>query len=210
MKITYLGHSCFKFEKNGFVLIVDPYKTGSVPGYAPLKESANQVLCSHKHGDHFGIEEVKLLTTRVDIPFDISFIETYHDEEKGAQRGCNNVIIVKADGETIVHMGDIGCELTDEELLSIKDCDVLLIPVGGFYTVDAKGAKAYVDRIAPKITVPMHYRGDGFGYSEIGAVDEFTKLFDEGEVQQGSSELMTEECPEGCKVLVMRGVKANV
>ena len=208
MKITYLGHSCFKFEKDGFALIVDPYKAGSVPGYAPLKETANQVLSSHRHGDHFGLDEVKLAVTRVDIPFDISFIESFHDEEDGAARGCNNVIIVKADGLTVVHMGDIGCELSDEDIDIIKGCDVLLIPVGGVYTVDAKGAKAYVDRISPAITVPMHYRGEGFGYDELGTVDEFTKLFEQ--VESADSELVLEGKPEGHKVIVMRGKKANV
>ena len=207
MKITYLGHSCFKFEKDGFALIVDPYKAGSVPGYAPLKETANQVLSSHRHGDHFGLDEVKLAVTRVDIPFDISFIESFHEED-GAARGCNNVIIVKADGLTVVHMGDIGCELSDEDIDIIKGCDVLLIPVGGVYTVDAKGAKAYVDRISPAITVPMHYRGEGFGYDELGTVDEFTKLFEQ--VESAGSELVLEGKPEGHKVIVMRGKKANV
>ncbi|MBO6193720.1 MAG: MBL fold metallo-hydrolase [Clostridiales bacterium] len=208
MKITYLGHSCFKFEKDGFALIVDPYKAGSVPGYAPLKETANQVLSTHRHGDHFGLDEVKLAVTRVDIPFDISFIESFHDEEDGAARGCNNVIIVKADGLTVVHMGDIGCELSDEDIDIIKGCDVLLIPVGGTYTVDAKGAKAYVDRICPAITVPMHYRGEGFGYDELGTVDEFTKLFEQ--VESIGSEFVLEGKPEGHKVIVMRGKKANV
>lgn len=208
MKITYLGHSCFKFEKDGFALIVDPYKAGSVPGYAPLKETANQVLSTHRHGDHFGLDEVKLAVTRVDIPFDISFIESFHDEEEGAARGCNNVIIVKADGLTVVHMGDIGCELSDEDIDIIKGCDVLLIPVGGTYTIDAKGAKAYVDRISPAITVPMHYRGEGFGYDELSTVDEFTKLFEQ--VESIGSELVLEGKPEGHKVIVMRGKKANV
>ena len=208
MKITYLGHSCFKFEKNGFSLIVDPYKAGSVPGYAPLKENANQVLSSHKHGDHFGLSEVKLAVTRADTPFMISFIETFHDDKNGALRGFNNVIIVDVDGLRLVHMGDIGCMLEDEDLKKIKDCDVLMIPVGGYYTIDAKQAKEYVDKIAPKITIPMHYRGEGFGYDEIGTVDKFTKLFDE--VEQGQSELELEGRPEGHKVIVMRGVKADV
>ena len=208
MKITYLGHSCFKFEKDGFAMIIDPYQAGSVPGYAPLKEHANQVLSSHKHGDHFGLNEVKLAVTRADTPFMVSFIETFHDDKNGALRGCNNVIIVDVDGMKIVHMGDIGCELSDDDIKKIKGCDVLMIPVGGFYTIDAKQAKAYVDKLQPKITIPMHYRGKGFGYDEIGTVDKFTKLFDE--VEQGTSELVLEKKPRGHKVIVMRGVKANV
>jgi L-ascorbate metabolism protein UlaG (beta-lactamase superfamily) len=208
MKITYLGHSCFKFEKDGFAMIIDPYKAGSVPGYAPLKENANQVLSSHKHADHFGLSEVKLAVTRADTPFMISFIETFHDDKNGALRGCNNVIIVDVDGLRLVHMGDIGCELSDEDIEKIKDCDVLLIPVGGFYTIDAAQAKAYVDKFNPKITIPMHYRGEGFGYDEIGTVDEFTRLFEQ--VQEEGSELELEGRPESTKVIVMRGKKANV
>lgn len=208
MKITYLGHSCFKFEKGGFAMIIDPYQAGSVPGYAPLKENANQVISSHKHGDHFGLNEVKLAVTRADTPFMVSFIETFHDDKKGALRGFNNVIIVDVDGLRLVHMGDIGCELSDEDIEKIKDCDVLMIPVGGFYTIDAKQAKEYVDKIGPKITIPMHYKGKGFGYDEIGTVDKFTKLLDEYE--EGGSDLILENKPQGHKVIVMRGVKANV
>ena len=208
MKITYLGHSCFKFEKDGFAMIIDPYKAGSVPGYAPLKEHANQVLSTHKHGDHFGWSEVKLAVTRADTPFMVSFIETFHDDKKGELRGFNNVIIVDVDGLKLVHMGDIGCMLDDEDLKKIKGCDVLMIPVGGFYTINAKQAKEYVDKIAPKITIPMHYRGAGFGYDEIGTVDKFTKLFEETE--QGESELVLEKKPRGHKVIVMRGKKADV
>lgn len=208
MKITYLGHSCFKFEKDGFAMIIDPYKAGSVPGYAPLKEHANQVLSTHKHGDHFGWSEVKLAVTRADTPFMVSFIETFHDDKKGELRGFNNVIIVDVDGLKLVHMGDIGCMLDDDDLKKIKGCDVLMIPVGGFYTIDAKQAKEYVDKIAPKITIPMHYRGAGFGYDEIGTVDKFTKLFEETE--QGQSELVLEKKPRGHKVIVMRGKKADV
>ena len=208
MKITYLGHSCFKFEKDGFAMIIDPYKAGSVPGYAPLKENANQVLSSHKHADHFGLSEVKLAVTRADTPFMISFIETFHDDKNGALRGCNNVIIVDVDGLRLVHMGDIGCELSDEDIEKIKDCDVLLIPVGGVYTIAAAQAKAYVGKLNPKIPIPMHYRGEGFGYDEIGTVDEFTKLFEQ--VQEEGSELELEGRPESTKVIVMRGKKANV
>lgn len=208
MKITYLGHSCFKFEKDNFAMIIDPYKAGSVPGYAPLREHANQVLSTHKHGDHFGWSEVKLAVTRADTPFMVSFIETFHDDKNGELRGFNNVIIVDVDGLKLVHMGDIGCMLDDEDLKKIKGCDVLMIPVGGFYTIDAKQAKEYVDKIAPKITIPMHYRGAGFGYDEIGTVDKFTKLFEETE--QGQSELVLEKKPRGHKVIVMRGKKADV
>ena len=210
MKITYLGHSCFKLEKDGFAMIIDPYKAGSVPGYAPLKEHANQVISSHKHDDHFGLNEVKLAVTRADTPFMVSFIETFHDDKEGAQRGLNNIIIIDVAGLRVVHMGDIGCDLTDEDLRKIKGCDVLMIPVGGYYTIDAAQAKACTDKIAPAVTIPMHYRGDGFGYDVLGEVSEFTKLFDQGTVRTIGSELEIDGKPEGREIIVMRGKKINV
>lgn len=180
MEIEYLGHSCFKFTEGGFSLVIDPYLAGSVPGLAPIKEKANQVISSHKHGDHFGIKEVKLAFTRADTPFMLDFIPTWHDDKQGELRGENNIIIVNVGYSKIVHMGDIGCQITDEELEAIKGCDVLLIPVGGFFTIDAKEALKYVERIKPGIVIPMHYRKDSIGYDMIATSDEFIKLCEEG------------------------------
>ncbi|MBQ4271246.1 MAG: MBL fold metallo-hydrolase [Clostridiales bacterium] len=209
MEITYLGHSCFKIVKDGFALILDPYKTDSVPGLSPLKETANQVIPSHKHDDHFGLGEVKLSEMRADTPFMISFIPTFHDEKEGALRGLNNVIVIDVDGLKIVHMGDIGCMLTDEELQFIKKCDILMIPVGGFFTIDAEQAREYVDIIEPKITIPMHYSGKTFGYDVISGVDKFTKLFDEKDVLVKGSVIEFDEAPQDRKVYVMRPLRAE-
>jgi len=211
MKITYLGHSCFKLEKDGFAMVIDPYMNGSVPGYEKLNEKANQVVCSHKHEDHFGLKEVKLAVTRADTPFMVSFIETYHDDKEGALRGFNNVIIVDVMGLKVVHMGDIGCELGEEDLEKIKGCDVLMIPVGGYFTIDAKQAREYVDVIKPAVTIPMHYSGKGFGYDVIAPVEEFTKLFDKSRVEvTDSSELTIDSKPEGNVIKVLRGKKIHV
>jgi len=175
MKIIYLGHSCFKLERNGFVLILDPYKRGSVPGYRPLKETANQVICSHRHADHFAFKEIEISQTRADTPFLVEFIPTWHDDKEGALRGENNIAIIDVYDRKIVHMGDIGCELSDDDMDKICGCDVLLMPVGGYYTLEPAAAADMVKRIAPDIIIPMHYRGDTYGYDEIGTVEEFLK-----------------------------------
>ncbi|MBR6483992.1 MAG: MBL fold metallo-hydrolase [Clostridiales bacterium] len=209
MEITYLGHSCFKIIKDGFALILDPYKTDSVPGLYPLKETANQVVPSHRHDDHFGLNEIKLSETRADTPFMVSFIPTFHDDREGALRGQNNVIVIDVDDMKIVHMGDIGCMLTDEEMELIKGCDILMIPVGGFFTIDAKQAKEYVDIIKPKITIPMHYSGKTFGYDVISGVNKFTKLFDKEDICEKDSIINIDKAPRGNKVYVMKPLRAE-
>ncbi|MBO4636212.1 MAG: MBL fold metallo-hydrolase [Clostridiales bacterium] len=208
MEITYLGHSCFKFVKDGFALIMDPYNPGSVPGLEPLKETANQVVCSHKHGDHYGLKSVKLASVRADTPFLVDLIETFHDDKEGALRGKNFITIVNIGGHKVVHMGDIGCMISDDDIELLKGCDILLIPVGGFYTIDAKTAKKYVDKISPAVTIPMHYSGDGFGYSEIAPVDGFVRLFPKKDVAFEGSEISVEDTSDLKKIIVMKPLKA--
>ena len=173
MQLTYLGHSCFRLVRNGFALILDPYQKGSVPGLKPLKETANQVICSHRHADHFAFREIRISQTRADTPFIVEFIPTWHDGKEGALRGENNIAVIDVYDHKIVHMGDIGCDLTDEQLKKINGCDILLMPAGGYYTLEPDKAAELTERIAPKTVIPMHYRGDGFGYDEIATVEPF-------------------------------------
>ncbi len=177
MKITYLAHSCFVVEEDGWRVVFDPYEPGSVPGAGDVNEEANMVICSHEHGDHNARGCVKIVGEGVPCPFEIRQIQTYHDECNGAKRGKNTITLLK--GRTsLVHMGDIGCPLTEEQIGELKGADVLLIPVGGFFTIDAAQAKAMADAIGARVVIPMHYRGEGFGYDVIGPVEAFTKLCD--------------------------------
>lgn len=173
MKLTFLGHSAFKMERKGFVLILDPYQKGSVPGLKPLKEKANQVICSHKHEDHFGFSEIKPLLNRADTPFMYNPIATFHDEEQGSLRGTNNIAVIDLFDHKAVHLGDLGCMLEDEDIERIKDCDLLMAPVGGFFTLEPDKMADLVKKINPKIIVPMHYKGDGFDYDMLAPVEEF-------------------------------------
>lgn len=173
MIITYLGHSCFKLEENGASLVTDPYAPGSVPGLSPVKTSAGQVSCSHGHADHNAAGEVKI--TAAANKFDIELIHSFHDPEGGRLRGPNDIAVIKSGGRRYVHMGDIGCYPGDEAVEKISNCDVLFIPVGGFFTIDHKEAIDLVKKINPKITVPMHFRGKTFGYDVISEVDDFLK-----------------------------------
>ena len=173
IKIKWHGHSCYSVTSNDYTIVLDPYAPDSVPGLAPLEVSANRVLCSHKHGDH-GCEKAVTLIENETSPFNILKIDTWHDDANGTLRGANRIHILEAHGMRIVHLGDLGCELTSQQLDQLRNIDVLMIPVGGFYTIDAKQALEIVSQISPRIVIPMHYRSDAFGYAEIGRLDDFT------------------------------------
>lgn len=176
MKLTWYGHSCFKLENDNTSVVFDPYAPGSVPGCTLPELTADAVLCSHGHGDHSYAEGVHL--TGKTPAFDFVQVSTFHDDVHGKKRGMNEISIVEMDGMRVCHLGDLGHELNTQQIEAIGDVDVLLIPVGGYYTIDAYTAARVVTSLSPRIVVPMHYRGDGFGYDVLESVDDFLKYFD--------------------------------
>ena len=173
--ITWYGHACYLLEAEGYRLGIDPYAPGSIPGYPPLSLEAHQVLVSHGHDDHSYIEAVTLLS-RDKNPFAIHTIESFHDDANGTLRGENRIHLIEMGDIRMVHLGDIGEMLDDRRLDAIGRCDLLMVPVGGYYTVDAMGAKRLVDAIDPTVVLPMHYRFDGHGPQVIDTVDTFLDL----------------------------------
>ena len=178
MEVVYVGHACFliKFD-SGLSVCFDPYKEGSVPGLAAHNVVAHEVFCSHSHDDHNDFESVRA----PEFPYkgsepQVDILRTFHDDVQGAARGRNNITIVKSGSEKVVHMGDIGCGLNNEQLDRIKGCDLLMIPVGGFFTIGCKEAFDLCQKIDPKVVVPMHYRGETFGYDVISGREEFVEL----------------------------------
>lgn len=185
MKITWYGHSCFAVESGEGTLVLDPYSDGSVPGWQLPQLTADAVLCSHGHSDHAGVEKVTL--SGREPSFSVETVGCFHDGERGAKRGPDTIHIITADGVRIVHLGDLGHELDAEQLAKIGLPDVLLIPVGGFFTIDAATARRVADAIGARITVPMHYRGEGFGYDVIGTLEEYTALCSDVEYAPSNS-----------------------
>lgn len=172
MKLTWHGHACFTLETDEGRLVFDPYADYSVPGLKPLDISADIILCSHGHSDHNAREVVK--HTRRLTRFHIEEIPSYHDDMQGTLRGQNTIHCVNSENMKIVHLGDLGHELDDYSQL--ENCDVLMIPVGGHYTIDSKTAKNIINAIQPRIVIPMHYRSDTFGYDVISTLDEFLNI----------------------------------
>ena len=168
MKIEWLGHACFKINDQ---IVIDPYKDGSVPGYEPLRTSAAKTLCTHGHADHSGRECVEKIDGNIDA--DIQEVASWHDDQQGALRGPNTIFVITIGNEKLVHLGDLGHFPNNEQLVAISDADYLLIPVGGHFTIDAEMATKICAAANPKHIIPMHFRGDGFGYPELATVDDF-------------------------------------
>ncbi len=185
MKIEWFGHSCFLINNS---LVIDPFRDGSVPGYAPLRLAADKVICTHEHADHAGRECVSLTGAKCTLSVDS--VASWHDDQQGALRGANTIFIVSDGAEKLVHLGDLGHFPNDEQLAAIAGADYFLIPVGGHYTIDGAMAAKICEAAQPKVIIPMHYRWDGHGYDEIGTLDEFlseikkTTLFDRVAIQE--------------------------
>lgn len=178
MKLIWFGHACFQLENNGYTVVFDPYLNGTVPGLHLSKIKADMVLCSHEHSDHNGISEVIMKKGGVS-PYKITKVPSYHDDQQGKLRGKNLIHVLDDGTYRIAHMGDLGCMINEEQAALLSNLDVCMIPVGGYYTIDAKQAKEIVRKIKPRVVLPMHYRGDSFGYEVLASLVDYTDLCDD-------------------------------
>ena len=188
VKIIWHGHSCFELQSAEGTIIFDPY-TG-VTGYAPLSLKADLVLCSHEHPDHNYIQAVELSGKKLTV--EIETIDTYHDDQHGAVRGGNRIQIVTLQGKRIAHLGDLGTtELTEDQLRKLTDLDVLLIPVGGHFTIDGPTAAELVKKLKPDTAIPMHYRDGNIDYKKISEISPFLEKFSPEEIIRADSNSFT-------------------
>ena len=184
MKIRWYGHSAFRIASNqGVRIITDPYEPGAFGGlsYGKISDPADIVLTSHDHADHNdakGIpgspEVVKEAGSKTVKGISIKGIPTFHDPSKGSERGPNLIFNLLVDGMHVCHLGDLGHTLTDKEVSDIGPVDILLIPVGGFYTIDDREATRVAEQINPKVLVPMHFKTSKCAFP-IAPVDDFLK-----------------------------------
>jgi len=188
MKIKWYGHACFKISSGNYSVVIDPYSPNSVPGLAPIRLDADKVLCTHDHHDHNAKGIVKL-TKSAPSPFKYATVKTFHDEENGAARGKNSIYILEAEGLRVAHFGDLGCIPTDEQLHTIGKLDALMIPVGGYYTIDAKTAALILSKLDVKVIIPMHYRHGDVGYGVLDTLDTFEALINDRPVFDYGNEI---------------------
>ena len=175
-------------ESTGTTIVTDPFDK-EIVGYEMTKTSADVVTCSHQHKDHNAIVRVEgepLVLSECGFweikGVDISSIRSYHDDKLGKKRGENKIFKFRMDGVDLCHMGDVGEECTIRLADSIGSVNVLMIPVGGNYTINAKQAKKYVDIMMPDVVIPMHFKTSK-SEVDIEKLDEFLDLFEEDQIK---------------------------
>jgi L-ascorbate metabolism protein UlaG (beta-lactamase superfamily) len=182
MKVKWLGHACFLItSRQGLRVITDPYAVGGGINYSPIKETADVVVVSHDHDDHSNFstvqgkpEVVKGDGTKTAKNIQFKGIASYHDNSQGEQRGPNTVFCFTIDDMKLCHLGDLGHVLSPEQVTEIGAVDILFVPVGGFYTIDAPVASQVCDQLKPKIVIPMHFKTPKCAYP-IAGVEDFLK-----------------------------------
>ena len=184
MLIKWFGQSCFLItSRSGTKILVDPFDKKI--GYPLPTVEADIVTTSHNHSDHNNVSIVRGRYKHLDKPgkyvekgIDITAVSTFHDKKGGASRGTNIVFKYTLDNIKICHCGDLGHTLTREQLEKIGAVDILLLPVGGLFTINASMAVEVLEQLKPTITIPMHYRTKAMGLMGLlfSPVDKFLSL----------------------------------
>ena len=182
MIIRHIGHAEFLIEtESGVRIVTDPY--GDDIGYPVHRLKADAALVSHSHHDHNAVDTLEGLQTVVNREgihtispgIRVTALKGFHDDAQGSKRGETLLFLIEAEGLRIVHLGDLGCPLNENQLAQLKKPDILMIPVGGFYTIDGKTAKKTADALQARVVLPMHYKTK---YNEgwpISGPEEFLK-----------------------------------
>ena len=133
--------------------------------------------------------------------FQVERLDTFHDDSQGSQRGKNTIHILSSQGLRVAHLGDLGCSPAPEQMDRLMGLDALLIPVGGYYTIDAQQAHALVRALKPRVVVPMHYRSDTFGFDVISRLEDFLALCGQVVRYEGNTLELTRHTPAQTAVL---------
>jgi L-ascorbate metabolism protein UlaG (beta-lactamase superfamily) len=212
MKVKWLGHSCFLItSETGLRIITDPYATGGGINYSPINEAADIVTISHHHLDHSNIAAVRgnpeaITGSGTKSAKGVQFrgIASHHDESKGKERGANTIFCFTMDGIRLCHLGDLGHELSREEIAQIGNVDVLLIPIGGFYTIDAKTASKVADDLKPKVIIPMHYKTPQCDFPISGVENFLAGRKNVKKLNSSETEFKGGKLPEATEIVVLQ------
>lgn len=218
VKLRYLAHSAFLMTTSqGTRIITDPYEAGSyggAVGYRAIDEEADAITISHDHPDHCHVCEKHRKAELIQTPgkhqiadVQVTGFPAFHDQSNGSERGKDVMFVFRADGVTVCHCGDLGHVPDERTVKELGPVDVLLVPVGGFYTIDAAEADQAIARIRPRVAVPMHYKTEKLGFG-IATVEPFVR--GKGNVINiGESEVELEagKMPRETEVWVLRPCK---
>ncbi len=164
--VEFLGHAAVILHAGEYRLLLDPYESGQFSGrmaYRPIDERVDAVLCTHRHVDHCAVHAVPGSPTTVHEgdagPFRVRRFTFDHDEYGGRRRGGRVDAVEVSDGtDRVLHLSDVGQAPDPDRIEPMRQPDVLLVPVGGFYTIGAAQAWEWMVRLDPSITIPVHYR----------------------------------------------------
>lgn len=215
MKIKWLGHAAFLITSSqGVKIITDPYEPNAFGGqlaYGAIKDLADIVLVSHDHADHNHTKDlpgspqiIKGSGSKTGKGISFRGVATFHDPSRGKERGENTVFAMEIDGIRVCHLGDLGHVLSQKEVSEIGPVDILITPVGGFYTIDPKEASQVATLLKPKVVIPMHFKTEKCGFP-IAPVEDFLK--GKAKVKQaGVSEVSFEKAalPHETEVVVLK------
>ncbi len=209
MEITWYGHSCFRLRGKGATVVTDPYSPDY--GYTLPRIRADIVTISHHHPDHDYVRGIKGDPKVIDGPGEyeikgvfITGIPTFHDRRRGRDRGSNTVFLFDIDDLRVCHLGDLGHVLDQSQVEALGDIDVLLIPVGSVYTINASQAAEVVSLLEPKIVIPMHYKTEVLTL-KLDPVDKFLKEMGVGGLTpQESLKVTKSSLPEETQVVVLQ------
>ena len=196
MLLFHIGHAEFLIEtESGVRIVTDPYDASC--GYPLRKTAADIVLVSHHHHDHDAVENLKGEPRIIDTAgtyspetdVRITAVRGFHDDEGGNKRGETLLFLAETEELRIVHLGDLGCPLSAEQISVLQNPDILMIPVGGFFTIDAKQAKETAEQLGARIVLPMHYKTEYNRDWPISGPEEFLNLFDPADICTGAETL---------------------
>ncbi len=214
MDITPLGHASFKIRTKAATIITDPYDSAMVGLKFPKNIEADVIIVSHDHQDHNAVAQIAASPFVVSGPGEyevkgvhIRGIASFHDDAQGAKRGKNTLYHIEADGLRLAHLGDLGHTLSSSDIEQLGEVDILFIPTGGTFTIDAKQAAAIVNDIEPAIVIPMHYGRRELNQKEFGPlapVSDFVKEMGKiGLMPQTKLSVTKDKLPEEMQVVVL-------
>ncbi len=211
MIIRWLGHASFIISSDtGVRIITDPYVTGGGLSYGEIKETADIVTVSHGHGDHNNAGAVrgnpvvvKQAGTTEAKGIKFRGIPTAHDEAGGKLRGGNIIFCFELDGIKVCHLGDLGHQLNEKQIAELGQIDILLIPVGGYYTIDAEVAGQISDKLAPKVIIPMHFKTEKCDFPITGVNDFLQGKTNVTRLEVSEVEFRPEHLPTTTQIVVL-------